>query len=164
MIVRGARLKFDETDIRILRDLQKEARTNFADIAKECGVSVDTIIKRFQRLQKNGVVKGTTILLDPRHLGFNTITSLELNVDPVHVPEVIDQMKKQQGVVFCTPSMGMHNVFAVTVLKSMTEFNTLKEAIKNLSYVRDVKTSIWVEDILLCPENFELERLIGGQA
>ncbi len=33
------------------------------------------------------------------------------------------------------------------------------EKIKALPNVRDVKTSIWVEDILLCPENFELEGL-----
>jgi Lrp/AsnC family leucine-responsive transcriptional regulator len=60
-------MKFDETDVRIIRNLQRDARTNFADIAAGCGVSVDTIIKRFQRLRRNGVVRGTTILLDPRH-------------------------------------------------------------------------------------------------
>lgn len=156
-------MKFDETDVRVLRNLQKDARTNFADIAKECDVSVDTIIKRFQRLQKNGIVKGTTILLDPRHFGFDTLTSLELNVDPVHVPEVVDKMRKEPGVVFCTPSMGMYNIFAVTVLRGMKELNSLKELIESLSYVREVKTSIWVDDLLLCPENFELEELKGGQ-
>jgi Lrp/AsnC family transcriptional regulator for asnA, asnC and gidA len=157
-------LKFDDTDVRILRNLQKDARTNFADIAKECGVSVDTIIKRFQRLRRNGVVKGTTILLDPRHLGLDCLASLEINVEPVRVAEVVDQMREKPGVVFCTPSMGKENVFAITVLRGMKELNNLKEEIKGTPYVRDVKTSIWVEDVLLCPENFELEGLKGGAA
>ena len=78
-------MKFDETDIRIIRNLQRDARTNFADIAKECSVSVDTIIKRFQRLRRNGVVRGTTILLDPRHFGLECPASLEISVEPVHV-------------------------------------------------------------------------------
>jgi hypothetical protein len=43
----------------------------------------------------------------------------------------------------------------------MKELNTLLENIKTLPDVVDVKTSIWVEDILLCPENFELEGLKG---
>jgi DNA-binding Lrp family transcriptional regulator len=155
-------MKFDETDVRIIRNLQRDARTNFADIAKECSVSVDTVIKRFQRMQRNGVVRGTTILLDPRHLGFDCPASLEINVEPVHVAEVVEQTRRQPGVVFCTPSMGMQNVFAVVVLGGMKDLNILIENLKAIPNVRDVKASIWVEDILLCPENFELEGLKGG--
>jgi DNA-binding Lrp family transcriptional regulator len=154
-------LKFDETDIRIIRNLQKDARTSFADIAAECGVSVDTIIKRFQRLRKNGVIRGTTILLDPRHFGLECPPASEISVEPVRVPNVVEALKKQTGVVFCTPSVGMQNVFAVAVLPSMKELNTLIENIKTFPDVIDVKTSIWVEDVLLCPENFELEGIKG---
>ena len=155
-------MKFDETDVRIIRNLQRDARTNFADIAKECGVSVDTIIKRFQRLRRNGVVTGTTILLDPRHIGFDCLASLELDVEPVHISEVVELVRGQKGVVFSTPSIGMQSVFAVTVLRDMKELNSIRETIKGLPNVRDVKTSIWVEDVLLCPENFELDRLRDG--
>ena len=152
-------MKFDDTDVRVLRNLQKDARTNFADIAKECGVSVDTIIKRLQRLEKNGVVKGTTILLEPRLMGMDCLASLEVNVDAVDVQEVVAAMRKQPGVVFCTPSMGMQNIFAIAVLRSMKELNLLRESIKGLTHVKELKTSIWVDDVLLCPENFELELL-----
>ena len=71
-------------------------------------------------------------------------------------------MRRQPGVLFATQSMGTQNVFAVILLKSMRELNALIEKIKTLPDVRDVKTSIWVDDILLCPENFELEGLKGG--
>lgn len=152
-------MKFDDTDVRVLRNLQRDARTNFADIAKECGVSVDTIIKRLQRLQRNGIVKGTTILLDPRRIGKDCIASLEVNVDTVDVSLVVETIKKQPGVVFCTPSMGMQNIFAIGVMKDMKELNTLRESIKGFTNVKELKTSIWVENILLCPENFELEQL-----
>jgi DNA-binding Lrp family transcriptional regulator len=155
-------MKFDETDVRIIRNLQRDARTNFADIAKQCGVSVDTIIKRFQRLRRNGVVRGTTILLDPRQFGLECPASLEINVEPVKVNAVVEQLRRQPGVTFCTPSVGMQNIFAVVVLPNMKELNTLIENIKALPDVNDVKTSIWVEDILLCPENFELEGLKGA--
>jgi len=157
-------MKFDETDVRIIRNLQRDARANFADIATECGVSVDTIIKRFQRLRRNGVVRGTTILLDPRHFGLGCPASLEISVEPVRTPFVIEQLRRQPGVVFCTPSVGERNVFTVVVLEGINELNTLIEKIKALPDVRDVKTSIWVEDILLCPENFELEGLRGVAA
>ena len=153
-------MRFDEVDINILRNLQRDARTNFADIAKECGVSVDTIIKRFQRMKRNGIVKGTTILLDPRHLGFGCLASLELGIEPLHVPEVVEQMRRQQGVAFCSPSVGAYNVFAVAILMSLDELNSLKDTIKSINWVREVKTSIWVDEVQLCPENFELEGML----
>ena len=87
-------MKFDDTDVRVLRNLQKDARTNFADIAKECGVSVDTVIKRFQRLQKGGVVKGTTILIDPRHFGLDCLASLEVNVDPASSADMVKAINR----------------------------------------------------------------------
>ena len=157
----GTPMKFDDTDIRIIRNLQRDARTNFAEIAKECDISVDTIIKRFQRLRRNGVIRGTTILLDPRHFGLECPASLEISVEPVQVTDVVEKLRRKPGVVFCTPSVGMQNIFAVVVLPGMKELNILIEAIKALPDVNDVKTSIWVEDILLCPENFELEGIKG---
>jgi len=155
----GASVKFDNTDVNVLRNLQKDARTNFSDIAMECGVSVDTIIKRFQRLKRNGVVKGTTVLLDPRRFGLDCLASLEVNVDPAFSNDMVKTIKKQPGIVFCTPSMGMQNIFALAVLANMKDLNDVLETIKGLQHVRELKTSIWVENILLCPENFELEKL-----
>ena len=153
-------MKFDDTDSRIIRNLQRDARTNFVAIAKECRVSVDTIIKRLEKLQRFGVVKGTTILIDPRMIGYDGLASMEINVEPVHVNEIVDQMRKMSGVTFCTTTMGVHNIFAVAICPSMKELNNLRESVKVLPYVRDVKTSIWIEDILLCPENFELDQLL----
>jgi DNA-binding Lrp family transcriptional regulator len=155
-------MKFDETDIRVIRSLQRDARTNFANIAGECEVSVDTIIKRFQRLKKTGVVKGTTILLDPRHLSLECVASLEIGVDPKRVDEVVDSLRGEPGVIFCTPSVGMQNVFAIVALGNVNELNALIERTKAHTDVKVVTTSIWAEDILLCPENFELEGLKGA--
>lgn len=157
-------MKFDDTDVRLLRDLQKDARTNFADIAKECGVSVDTVIKRFQRLKRRGVVRGTTVLLDPRRLGLDCLSSLQVTAEPAQVSDVVEKIRAMPGVVFCTPSIGAQNVFAVAVQSSVSDLGSLKEEVTSLPAVRDVRASIWVGEVLLCPENFELERLKEGAA
>jgi DNA-binding Lrp family transcriptional regulator len=155
-------MKFDETDIRVIRSLQRDARTNFADIAGECGVSVDTIIKRFQRLKRTGIVKGTTILIDPRHLGLECAASLEIGVNPKRVDEVVHSLRGEPGVIFCTPSVGMQNVFAIVAFANVNELNAFIERTKAHPDVKVVTTSIWAEDILLCPENFELEGVKGA--
>ena len=149
----------DEVDLKIIRALQKDARTNFADIAKDCGVSVDTISKRFKRLLKSKVARGTTVLLNPKSFGFDCVASFGIRVDYPHVQEVMDYVRKTQDVVFCTESMGRHNLFAIAVLRNVGRLSQLKESIKGHPMVREVAASIWVEEILLCPENFEFEHL-----
>ncbi|NIQ06176.1 MAG: AsnC family protein, partial [Candidatus Korarchaeota archaeon] len=46
----------DEIDVKIIRALQKDARTTFTDIARDCGVSTDTISKRFRKMKKADLV------------------------------------------------------------------------------------------------------------
>jgi len=152
-----SKLKIDEIDVSIIRALQKDARTNFADLAKDCSVSVDTISKRFKRMKRTGVARGTTVLLNPKSFGYDCVASFGIRVDYPHVEEVIDFIKKTPEVVFCTPSLGRHNIFAIAVLKNVGRLGQVKESIKGHPMVREVAASIWVNEILLCPENFEFE-------
>ena len=51
--------ELDSVDIAIIRALQKNARASFAEIAKNCNVSIDTISKRFKKIENiTGVDKG----------------------------------------------------------------------------------------------------------
>ena len=54
--------------------------------------------------------------------------------------------------------MGVYDIFSIATRKNMNEMNNLKETIQSHRMVREVKTSIWVDQFLLCPQNFELEQ------
>ncbi len=151
--------RIDELDVNIIRALQKDARTNFPDIAKECKVSVDTISKRFERLVKTGVARGTTVLLNPKSFGYECVASFGIRVDYPHVEDVVDFIGKIPEVVFCTSSMGRDNVFAIALLKNVGRLSQVKEYLQGHPRITEVSASIWVDDILLCPENFEFDHL-----
>lgn len=153
-------MKIDETDVAILRALQMDARTKYTDIANQCNVSVDTIIKRFRRLRRNGLVKSTTIILDPRKFGREVIANFSIDAEPSCIDEVIRFLKEQDGVIFATHSMGSYDVFTIAAKRNMNEMNALKETIQSHTKVNEVQTNIWVDQFLLCPQNFELEPLL----
>ena len=154
------RQKIDTVDITILRNLQRDARTKYTDIANECNVSVDTIIKRYRKLKKQGIITNTTLLLDPRRFGEEVIANFSIDVEPQSVPEVLTYLDKQPGVAFSTHSLGEYDIFSIATARNMNEMNNLKERIQSHTMVREVKTSIWVDQFLLCPQNFELEPLL----
>ncbi len=153
--------KLDKVDIAIIRALQKDARANFAEIAKECNVSIDTISKRFKKIEETGVARGTTVLLNPKSFGCDFVASFGIRADFTHIEQILTFLKKTSDVVFSTKTMGRDSIFAVAIVKNMVKLNEVKESIKNHPMVREITTSIWVNEILLCPANFDLKETEG---
>jgi DNA-binding Lrp family transcriptional regulator len=56
--------KIDELDLRILSVLQEDCRLSFNKIANKLGVSVGTAFNHVKSLEKTGVLKGYTAVLD----------------------------------------------------------------------------------------------------
>jgi len=120
---------------------------------------VDTVSKRFNRLLELGVARGTTVLLNPKSFGYDCVASFGIRVDYPHVEDVVDFVGKIPEVVFSTSSMGRDNVFAIAVLKNVGRLSQVKEYIQGYPKITEVSVSIWVDEILLCPENFEFDHL-----
>ncbi len=153
--------ELDDVNIAIIRALQKDARASFAAIAKSCNVSVDTISKRFKKIEESGLARGTTVLLNPKSFGYDCVASFGIRADFSHIEEIIQFLKKMPDIVFSTQTMGRHSIFAVAIVKNVTKLSQVKETIKGHPMVREITTSIWINDILLCPENFDLQATHG---
>jgi DNA-binding Lrp family transcriptional regulator len=151
--------KIDKIDVNTIRALQKDARADFAGIARDCDVSTDTISKRFRRMKKAGVIRGTTILLNPKSFGYDCVANLGIDVSYPRLRDVIKSLLKMPEIVFCTSSMGRHDIFCIVIADNVGRLSQVKDLIKGHPAVKEVMTSIWVNDILLCPSNFEFEHL-----
>ncbi|UCG36525.1 MAG: Lrp/AsnC family transcriptional regulator [Candidatus Bathyarchaeota archaeon] len=156
-MTRGTQI--DETDANILRALQRDARHNFADIARKCSVSTDTISKRFRKMKKAGIIRGTTILLNPKSFGYDCVASIGVDVSYPRLNEVVELIQTIPEIVFFATSIGREDIFCIAVLRNVGKLSQIKDLIKGHPLVRNVTTSIWVDEILLCPENFEFGHL-----
>ena len=148
----------DDRDVSILRVLEKDARNSFADIARALGVSIDTVTKRYRKMLDTGVLKRTTILLDPRALGSHAIASLELEIDYSRVDDLVERIRGLSRIVFCTPSLGRKDIFVIAFLESVEELSSITFQLRGIEGIREVKSSIWIEDYMLCPQNFDLTK------
>ena len=157
-------IKLDKVDIAIIRALQKNARDSFAAIAKTCDVSIDTISKRFKKIENTGVARGTTVLLNPKSFGYDCVASFGIRVDFSHIQEILQFLKKLPDIAFATQTMGRHSIFAIAIVKNVGKLSQVKEIIKGHPKVREIITSIWINEILLCPENFDLQQATGDNS
>src|SRR5579863_9147817 len=90
----------DATDLRILGELQADARLSLAELGRRVGLSSPAVAERLQRLEQEQVILGYHARLNPRKLGMS-LTAV-IRVRPVgrqlhqvgelakHTPEVVD--------------------------------------------------------------------------
>jgi len=62
----------DEKDKLILEELQENCKTPMKEIAKKLNTPVSTIYLRIKKLEKKGVIKGYTSIVDGRYTGKGT--------------------------------------------------------------------------------------------
>ncbi|HHF56687.1 MAG TPA: Lrp/AsnC family transcriptional regulator [Thermoplasmatales archaeon] len=82
----------DEIDKKILEILQKNARTPYTQIAKDVGLSEGAIRKRIESLEKRGIIKRYVAIIDPRKIGYNSITLLGLDAEPTKLLEIANEI------------------------------------------------------------------------
>lgn len=62
-------VELDDLDLRIVTLLLKDARTPAAQIAEQIGLSRPAVTDRMDKLERQGVIRGTTAVIDPNALG-----------------------------------------------------------------------------------------------
>ncbi len=147
----------DEIDVKILRMVQNDARTPFKEIANQCNVSIDTIKKRFTSLKKNGVIRGCTIVVDPKKMGQGNLVIMGVQVVQHYSDSVMNMVKKIPGICVVTGAVGRYDIEAIFLLKDIEQIGVTKEMIADFPQVKNVDVDIFVDKPLLCPKNFEFE-------
>jgi len=151
-----AKLELDETDVKILRMLQQDARIPFTKIAEQCNVSTDTIIRSFGKMKEREVISGTTVLLNLKKMGYEYIASFFVDVNFPHISDGIKFIREIPEILWCVPTIGKYNLFTIAIFKDFSRLSEVRDLIKTHPHVISVSTNIWVGEVLLCPENFEL--------
>lgn len=71
----------DKTSLKILELLTNNAKITNSDIAKEIGLVPSAVLERVRKLEKNGVIKGYTALLNKEVFGLDLLAFVFIAVD-----------------------------------------------------------------------------------
>ena len=63
------KIMLDDTDIRLLRILQENARLSNVELAERVGLSASPCLRRMRQLEDSGVIKGYMTLIDQNVIG-----------------------------------------------------------------------------------------------
>ncbi len=138
----------DEVDRKILGLLVKNARMPFLEIARECGVSGAAIHQRVKKLEANGVISGSRLLVKPQALGLNVCAFISVALSEANkYPEVIQEFKKVPEIVECHFVTGRYALLVkVYCFDNDHLMNILLNTIQKTRYVQSTDTQISLEN------------------
>lgn len=154
----------DETDSFIIKRMTEDARVSFRKIAKELGVSPDTVISRYRTLQEKGVIRGSTIVLDPKKIGYKGMAAFMIDTSPTHLTAseatppktaaILERVIKMPDIILATKTVGDHDLLAIAVIRDVEHLIAIGNNVAEIPGVKDLRVSFWVKKTELCPKYF----------
>lgn len=118
--------KLDETDIRLLRALQEDAKVNAKELTDTLHISKTPIYERIKRLESEGIIKGYTAVVDNKKVGLPLVVFCNVSL-AVHDDEHINRFKREiasvDEVMECYSTGGHYDFLLKVVLKDLEAYN-----------------------------------------
>jgi Lrp/AsnC family leucine-responsive transcriptional regulator len=109
----------DETNRRILKELQAEARLTMAELGRRVNLSPPAVTDRVQRLERAGIIAGYQAVLDPRALGFAVAVVVRVAPDSGRLQKIPEIAQETPEVVECHRITGEDCFFLKLHLRSI---------------------------------------------
>jgi Lrp/AsnC family leucine-responsive transcriptional regulator len=91
----------DETDRKLLEELQANARLSLAELGRRVSLSAPSVADRLKRLEDAGVIKGYRADLDPRALGYDLGAVIRVRPHARQIPKVAQIANDTPEVTEC---------------------------------------------------------------
>ena len=129
----------DDIDKKIIKVLENDARTSLRKISELVDVSLGAVSNRVKRMEKNGVIKGYSVILDPDKIGWELNVVIGLRIQKGRLIEIQERIAKDSRV---------HGVYDVTgdfdsmVIARAKNRKDLDDLSKNVLSIDGVERSI----------------------
>jgi Lrp/AsnC family leucine-responsive transcriptional regulator len=129
----------DGTNVRILEELQCNARLTVAELGRRVGLSAPAVAERMARLEDAGVITGYHAAVDPRALGYALGAVLRIRPAPRQIAAVAELAREIPEVAECHRITG-EDCFLVRL--HVRDVEQLEELIDRFAFHGQTTTSI----------------------
>ena len=128
--------KIDEIDLKIIRELKRDARKSYREIADKLKVAEGTVYNRVNKLQKTGVIKAFISDIDFSKLGYDLTAIIGLKVQGGKLSKIEQDISQKPDVSAVYDVTGDYDAILVAKFKNRTGMNNF---VKELNAMTDVE-------------------------
>lgn len=136
--------KVDDVDLQIIRVLNDDGRTPFAQIAKRLGVSTGMIRQRYHRLVEDGVLQIVAVT-NPLLMGFATMAQIGIKADVNRLEEIADEIALFEEVTYLVLLTGSYDLYVEVVCRDKTHLlNFLSKKLHAVEGIKEAETFMYL--------------------
>ncbi len=142
--------EIDNVDLKILQLLTKNAKKPYTEVAKRVYVSGGTVHVRMNKLEVFGIVKGTTLDLDPSKLGYDITAFLGIYLEKSSLYDaVLEQLEKIPEITNIHYTTGNYSMFVKLYCRDTNHLKeVLHDKIQKVRGISRTETIISLEESL----------------
>jgi Lrp/AsnC family leucine-responsive transcriptional regulator len=129
----------DEINLRLLEELQANARLSLAELGRRVGLSSPAVAERLARLEQEDVILGYHARLNPRALGFSLSAVVRIRPAPRQLHKVAELAQRTPEIVDCRRITGEDCYIMTAHVRSVEH---LEEVIDRFAVYGQTTTSI----------------------
>ncbi|AMA49994.1 MULTISPECIES: Lrp/AsnC family transcriptional regulator [Flavobacterium] len=116
----------DYINKKIIQKLSLDGRFAYSELAKELNISNSLVHQRIKKMQEAGIIKGFSIKLDAKAMGYETITYTGIATKEARYSySIAERLKEIPEVVECHFVSGKYALFLKIVATNNEEFRKI---------------------------------------
>ena len=141
----------DTYSLRLLAELQRDARQTVQQIAERVGLSSTPCWKRIKDMEAAGVIRGYSALVDRAKVGLDLMVVVETNLSQ-HTEDLVQQFERAVAttpqIVRCLSTTGQADYILTVVVPGIAEYEQfLHGTLFKLPGVTHVRSSVVLREI-----------------
>lgn len=135
------------SNIEIIKQLIRDGRKSYVDIAEELDVTETAIRKRVRRMEKEGIIINYSIEIDPRKLGYGIKALIGIDTTPQKYTAVTQKLKSTKEVLKLYSSTGDHMIMMECWFRDDEKLHEFVEQLETINGIVDICPTIITDTI-----------------
>jgi DNA-binding Lrp family transcriptional regulator len=150
--------RIDDLDVKILVELQEDARKSLREIAEKLGVAEGTVYNRINKLRKYGVIEKFIPIVNYSELGFDLIALIGVTAKGGHLVEIEETIADEPNVTAVYDVTGEYDMVVVAKFNDRESLNGFVKRVAGLEHVIKTYTML-VLNVVKETHSIDLSRL-----
>jgi DNA-binding Lrp family transcriptional regulator len=134
--------------MKLLKMLGDDAHVSLREMGREVGLSTSGVRRRIKQLERSGIIKQYSAVIDPRKFGYGVMAFVSVDVDSRSMRELVRSLLRYHQVCELHHTTGGHGLMLKVRARDVESLNKfVDDRIQSFDSVKNVRTIVVMETI-----------------
>ena len=139
-------MELDSINVKLLKMLNSNAKISLSEMGREVGLSASGVRKRIKQLERSGLIRSYTAIIDPQKFGLELMAFLSIDVDARGEHELIRSLSRHHEVCELHRMTGGHGLMMKVRARDLESLNKfIENHLHSFDSVKSVQTIVAME-------------------